>query len=39
MSAPSGERLGHLVAKMKAPRIGERLQATAQRGIAPHDVV
>lgn len=34
MSAPAGERLPYLVAKMKAPRIGERLAATAERARA-----
>ena len=34
MSAPSGERLPYLVAKMKAPRISERLAATAERARA-----
>ena len=31
MSGPTGERLPYLVAKMKAPRIAERLLATAER--------
>ena len=34
MSAPAGERLPYLVAKMKAPRISERLAATAERARA-----
>jgi DNA replication protein DnaC len=34
MSVPSGERLPYLVAKIKAPRISERLAATAERARA-----
>jgi DNA replication protein DnaC len=34
VSAPSGQRLPYLVAKMKAPRISERLAATAERARA-----
>jgi DNA replication protein DnaC len=34
VSAPSGERLPYLVAKMKAPRITERLATTAERARA-----
>jgi len=34
VSAPAGERLPYLVAKMKAPRIAERLAATAERARA-----
>jgi hypothetical protein len=32
--APRGERLPYLVAKLKAPRIAERLSATAERARA-----
>ena len=31
MTGPTGDRLTYLVAKMKAPRISERLQVTAER--------
>jgi DNA replication protein DnaC len=31
VSGPSGERLPYLVAKLRAPRIGERLAATSER--------
>jgi hypothetical protein len=34
MSEPGGERLPYLVAKLKAPRIGERLATTAERARA-----
>jgi len=34
MTRAAGERLPYLVAKMKAPRIGERLHATAERARA-----
>ena len=36
MSGPAGQRLPYLVAKLKAPRIGERLQATAERPLVEH---
>ena len=34
MSPDAGERLPYLVAKIKTPRVGERLDATAERARA-----